>query len=121
MLELVRNTDPGPFLERTIELGRYVGIRHGGELIAMAGERIHLDDWREISAVCTAAAHRGHGLGSRLVRTLAAGIHRRDERAFLSVLASNTDAIRLYEQLGFKIRTSRTLSVMTPEALAPEA
>lgn len=121
MLELVRHTDPGPFLERTIELGRYVGIRHGGVLIAMAGERIHLDGWREISAVCTAGAHRGQGLASRLVRTLACGIHRRDERAFLSVLNSNTNAIRLYEQLGFNIRTSRPLSVMTPEAVAPEA
>jgi GNAT superfamily N-acetyltransferase len=120
MLELVRHTDPGPFLDRTIELGRYIGIRHGGLLIAMAGERIHLDGWREISAVCTAGTHRGQGLASRLVRTLVCGIHRRDERAFLSVLTSNTNSIRLYEQLGFKIRTSRTLSVMTPEAVAPK-
>jgi ribosomal protein S18 acetylase RimI-like enzyme len=113
MLELVRQTDPGPFLERTIELGRYVGIRDGGELVAMAGERMHFEGWREISAVCTAAAHRGQGFGSRLVSTLVCGIHSRHERAFLSVVSSNTHAIQLYEQLGFKIRTSRTLSVMT--------
>jgi GNAT superfamily N-acetyltransferase len=116
MLELVRETDPGPFLERTIELGRYVGIRHNGVLIAMAGERLHLDGWREISAVCTASAYRGQGLASRLVSTLACGIHRRHEGAFLSVLTTNTNAIELYEQLGFYVRTSRTLAVMTPEA-----
>jgi hypothetical protein len=45
MLKLVRDTDPGPFLPRTIELGRYVGIRDGGVLIAMAGERFHFDGW----------------------------------------------------------------------------
>jgi ribosomal protein S18 acetylase RimI-like enzyme len=121
MLQLVRDTDPGPFLQRTIELGRYVGIRHGGVLIAMAGERIHLDGWREISAVCTAPAHRGHGLASRLVSTLAGGIHRRHERAFLSVLSTNTNAIQLYEQLGFCIRISRTLSIITPQASSPQA
>jgi ribosomal protein S18 acetylase RimI-like enzyme len=116
MLGLVRETEPGPFLERTIELGRYVGIRHGGQLIAMAGERIHLEGWREISAVCTASAHRGHGLGSRLVRALAYGIHHRHERAFLSVVTTNTNAVALYERLGFRIRISRTLAVMTPTA-----
>jgi ribosomal protein S18 acetylase RimI-like enzyme len=116
MLELVRETDPGPFLERTLELGHYLGIRHGGQLIAMAGERIHFEGWREISAVCTASAHRGQGLGSRLVRALAYGIHHRHERAFLSVVTTNTNAIALYERLGFRIRTSRTLAVMTPTA-----
>ena len=113
MFELVRDTDPGPFLERTIELGRYVGIRRGGELIAMAGERMHFDGWREISAVCTAPAHQGHGLASRLVREISSGIRRRCERAFLHVLATNVPAIQLYEQLGFRARSTRTISVMT--------
>ncbi len=116
MLELVRQTNPGPFLERTIELGRFVGIRRAGVLAAMAGERMHFDGWREISAVCTAPDHRGRGLGSRLIGTLVCGIHGRDERAFLSVLSTNTSAIALYERLGFIVRTSRTLSVMTPTA-----
>ena len=42
MLELARLTDPGPFLARTIELGDYLGIRRGGQLVAMGGERLHL-------------------------------------------------------------------------------
>jgi ribosomal protein S18 acetylase RimI-like enzyme len=117
MLELVRETDPGPFLERTVELGRYVGLRQGGGLIAMAGERFHFDGWREISAVCTAPTHRGQGLASRLVSALSCGIHRRSERAFLHVLSTNTSAIGLYEQLGFRVRTGWTLSVMTPQVV----
>jgi predicted GNAT family acetyltransferase len=121
MLELVRETDPGPFLTRTIELGRYVGIRRGGRLIAMGGERPHFDGWREVSAVCTAPAHRAQGLASRLVNDVVSGIHRRSERAFLHVLSTNADAIRLYEQLGFRVRASGTLSVMTPRAASPQS
>jgi len=113
MLELVRLTDPGPFFQRTIELGRYVGLRRDGALAAMAGERLRFDGWTEISAVCTAPSYRGHGLASRLVSTLVADIHDRSEGAFLHVLKSNTNAIRLYEGLGFRTRRGRTISVLT--------
>ena len=112
MLELVRLTDPGPFLQRTVELGKYVGIRRDDALVAMAGERLHFDGWTEISAVCTAPAFRGHGLASRLVSTLVADIQHRCERVFLHVLTSNTNAIRLYEGLGFRARRNRTISVL---------
>jgi ribosomal protein S18 acetylase RimI-like enzyme len=113
MLELVRQTDPGPFLDRTIELGDYLGIHRGGQLVAMGGERLHFDGWTEISAVCTAPSHRGHGMGSRLVGALLAGIENRSERAFLHVLTTNTNAIRLYEKLGFRERRKLTISVLT--------
>jgi ribosomal protein S18 acetylase RimI-like enzyme len=118
MLELARQTDPGPFLHRTIELGDYVGIRHDGQLVAMAGERLHFDGWTEISAVCTAPGHRGHGMASRLVGALVAAIQHRSERAFLHVLTTNTNAIRLYEGLGFSVRRRLTISVVTPEPIA---
>jgi ribosomal protein S18 acetylase RimI-like enzyme len=114
MLALARETDPGPFLDRTIELGDYVGIRRGSQLVAMAGERLRFDGWTEISAVCTAPTHRGHGLASRLVGALIAGVQRRSERAFLHVLVTNTNAIRLYEELGFRVRRRLTISVLTP-------
>ncbi len=112
MLELVRLTDPGPFLKRTIELGRYVGIRRDAALVAMAGERLHFEGWTEISAVCTLPAYRGHGLASRLVSTLVADIQLRSERVFLHVLTANTTAIRLYEELGFSARRGWTISVL---------
>jgi predicted GNAT family acetyltransferase len=112
MLELARQTDPGPFLDRTIELGDYLGIRHGGQLVAMGGERLHFDGWTEISAVCTAPTHRGRGMASRIVGALIAGIEHRSERAFLHVLTTNINAIRLYEKLGFRQRRL-TISVLT--------
>ena len=113
MLELVAQTEPGPFLARTIELGDYLGIRCDGALVAMAGERFHLDGWTEISAVCTRPDYRGRGLAAQLICALVAGIQLRSQRAFLHVLATNTGAIRLYEQLGFRVRQTTTLTVVT--------
>jgi ribosomal protein S18 acetylase RimI-like enzyme len=115
MLELVAQTEPGPFLERTVELGDYLGIRRDGALVAMAGERFRLDGWTEISAVCTSPDYRGQGLASALVGALIAGIQRRSERVFLHVLATNTGAIGLYEELGFRARQTATLTVVTRE------
>ncbi|GAA3524352.1 GNAT family N-acetyltransferase [Amycolatopsis ultiminotia] len=104
MLDLVARTRPGPFLPRTITLGTYLGIRRGGALIAMAGERLHPPGWTEISAVCTDPSFRGQGLASRLVRAVAAGIREREETPFLHTSAANVSAIRLYESLGFRLR-----------------
>jgi predicted GNAT family acetyltransferase len=115
MLELVAETDPGPFLSRTIELGDYLGIRRDGVLVAMAGERFRLDGWTEISAVCVRPDHRGGGLASQLIGALIASIQLRSQRAFLHVLSANTGAIRLYEELGFRVRQTATLTVVTPE------
>ena len=113
MLELARETDPGPFLDRTIELGEYLGIRRDSQLVAMGGERLHFDGWTEISAVCTAPTSRGHGMASRLVGALIAGIEHRSESALLHVVTTNTNAIRLYEKLGFRERRHLTISVVT--------
>ncbi|MCU4185293.1 GNAT family N-acetyltransferase [Acidiferrimicrobium sp. IK] len=105
MLELVSRTRPGPFLRRTPVLGSYLGIRDGdGALVAMAGERLRLDGWTEISAVCTDEGHRGRGLGTRLVRAVAAGIVERGGTPFLHAAADNRPAIRLYASMGFTFR-----------------
>lgn len=114
MLALTRLTNPGPFLERTIEMGDYIGVRDGGKLVTMAGERFRVPGWTEISAVCTAPTHRGQGLATRLLRAVAAGIEARGEGVFLHVVSSNVGAIRLYESLGFSIRGRRTVGAIVP-------
>jgi ribosomal protein S18 acetylase RimI-like enzyme len=114
MLDLVERTRPGPYLPRTIEMGRYVGIRSSGKLVAMAGERLRPAGWTEISAVCTDVEHRGQGLGTRLVRAIAAGIRARQERPFLHAAAGNTNAIRLYQALGFTVRATPTFTIVSP-------
>lgn len=105
ILDLVARTRPGPFGKRTIELGTYAGIRRGGRLVAMAGERLRLPGYTEISAVCTDEAYRGAGLATRLVGVIGAGIRARGEVPFLHAALDNVAAIRLYERLGFEQRT----------------
>jgi len=104
MLALVERTRPGPFARRTIELGRYLGIRDDGVLVAMAGERLHPSGYTEISAVCTDTDQRGRGLASRLVRALVRGIRGRGETPFLHLTLENESAHRLYDALGFETR-----------------
>ncbi|MFF8731602.1 GNAT family N-acetyltransferase [Streptomyces sp. NPDC015171] len=115
ILGLVARTRPGPFLRRTVEMGTYLGIRHHGRLVAMAGERLRPPGWTEISAVCTDPAYRGRGLATRLVRAVAAGIRDRGDTPFLHAAADNTAAIRLYESLGFTLRRrNRIVRLRTP-------
>ncbi|MDO9380795.1 MAG: GNAT family N-acetyltransferase [Nocardioidaceae bacterium] len=104
MLALTEATAPGPFLSRTHELGAYVGLRHEGRLVAMAGERSRWPGFTEISAVCTDPGFRGRGLSSRLVRHVAAGIEARGDVAFLHTSADNP-ARSVYERLGFVLRS----------------
>jgi ribosomal protein S18 acetylase RimI-like enzyme len=115
MLALVERNEPGPFRPRTHELGRYVGFRREGKLIAMAGERLHPEGWTEISAVATDIAYRGQGLASRLVLDVAFHIQERGDRALLHAAATNVGAIAIYERLGFSLRRHTTFSfVRTP-------
>lgn len=116
MLDLVARTQPGPFFPRTVELGTYLGIRRDGRLVAMAGERLHPPGWTEISAVCTDAEHRGQGLATRLVRAVAHGIRARGEHPFLHSAASNVNAVRLYESIGFTLRRRTTFAVVQTPA-----
>ena len=104
MLDLVERTQPGPFLPRTYRLGRYIGVRRGGALIAMAGERMQPEGFTEISAVCTDPAFQRQGLGAALVRDIADGIRGRGDTPFLHAAATNVTAIRLYEAMGFARR-----------------
>ena len=112
MLELVRLTEPGPFKERAGELGRFYGVREGGRLVAMAGGRVRLTGFTEISAVCTHPDFRGRGLARGLMHRIGREILARDELPFLHVAASNASAIRAYEALGFRHRRTFTAVVI---------
>ena len=105
MLALAKLTEPGPFGPRTHELGGFLGVKVDGRLVAMAGERMKPDGFVEVSGVCTHPDHRGHGYAAMLSTAVAERVLARGETPFLHAFATNTAAIRLYERLGFRMRT----------------
>jgi len=112
MMDLVERAQPGPLLPRTIDLGTYLGVRDGRALVALAGTRMRLPGFTEISAVCTDAEHRGLGLAKVLVGALVDEILDRGEVACLHAVSTNTPAIRLYEALGFTIRREMDFALL---------
>ena len=113
MLALATLTEPGPFLLGTHRLGRFVGIRSEGRLVAMAGERLHLPGYREVSGVCTHPDFRGRGYAGALMRIVMARIVADGEIPFLHSYADNAGAIALYETLGFRHRAEIVFTVLT--------
>jgi ribosomal protein S18 acetylase RimI-like enzyme len=121
MLDLVALTKPGPFFPRTIELGRYIGVEEGGRLVAMAGERLRLPGFTEISAVCSHPDVRGRGLAAALTDAVATEIVGRGETPVLHVAEGNDSAIRLYGRLGFERRTDIRFTGLTAPSHAGSA
>jgi ribosomal protein S18 acetylase RimI-like enzyme len=101
MLALSALAYPEFFRPCTAELGNYVGVHATEGLAAMAGQRLACTGYREISAVVTHPAHRGHGHAGRLIRQLTKMILAEGRTPFLHVSASNKSAWMLYENLGF--------------------
>jgi predicted GNAT family acetyltransferase len=113
MTALAAMTEPGPFLPETIRMGRYYGVRsEDGVLVAMAGERLKLAQFTEISAVCTHPEFRGHGYARKLVAFLVAQTFREGRVPFLHVKGENPARI-LYEKLGFHVRRAIELTVIS--------
>ena len=106
MVALTDVAFPGFFRSHTYEMGTYYGAwldsrEESGQLIAMAGERLTLDGYTEISGVCTHPDHRGKGLAASLIASVAQDHVEEGIVSFLHVAAANTNAIELYRKLGF--------------------
>jgi len=117
MVQLARMTEPGPFFAHTPRMGNFIGVKAKDLLIAMAGERLRPEGYTEVSGVCTHPDFRGRGFAGGLMRIVAARILARGEVPFLHSYAENTRAIALYETLGFKLRSTMTLTVLTRQSL----
>ena len=104
MMALTALTKPGPFAARTHELGTFLGIRVGGELVAMTGERMKPGNFVEMTAVCVHPEHRGRGYAQALLAAVARQIEARGEIPFLHVFSNNASAIALYQRQGMRIR-----------------
>jgi predicted GNAT family acetyltransferase len=113
MLDLATLTKPGPFTLKALSLGRFWGVKRDGRLVAMAGERMRVPGFTELSGLCTHPDVRGQGLGALMLRFVAGRICATGERPFLHAYASNAAAIGLYEATGFAVRRMLVASAVT--------
>lgn len=107
--DMVALTDlvfPGFFRPRTLDMGAYVGIYDGKRLAAMAGERMRLDGYQELSAVCTHPGYTGRGYAQRLLAMLSNSAFDRGFTPFLHVYSDNGRAIGVYRRMGFTERAT---------------
>lgn len=104
MVNLASLTKPGPFAERTIDFGNYFGIFEDGKLVAMTGQRLHVANYSEVSAVCTHPDYLGKGYASILLQQQLNIICGQEQIPFLHVREDNIRAIKVYERFGFKVR-----------------
>ena len=111
MLELALLTRPGPFRSRTRELGPFIGVRQDGRLVAMAGRRMRIDGFTELSGVCTHPDHRGKGYAAGLSRAVAGEILATGEQVFLHAFAEHDATIAFYRSLGFEVRAPMTYTI----------
>jgi GNAT superfamily N-acetyltransferase len=101
MIALTDLVFPGFFRPRTLDMGAYLGIYDGPRLAAMAGERMRLDGYQELSAVCTHPDYTGRGYAQRLLAILCHSAFDRGFTPFLHVYADNARAIGVYRLTGF--------------------
>jgi ribosomal protein S18 acetylase RimI-like enzyme len=104
MFQLINNVQPGYYEPGTHQLGNYCGIWQQDKLVAIAGERMRLEQLTEISAICTDPAYTGRKYAQHLIVHLCQANLEQGNIPFLHVLQTNERAIRLYEYLGFTQR-----------------
>ncbi|WP_150290425.1 GNAT family N-acetyltransferase [Sphingobium estronivorans] len=112
MRALALMTRPGPFLPLTHRLGRFIGIKAQGRLVAMAGERMRITGFAEISGVCTHPEHRGKGYAKGLMRLVGRSMLDRGETPFLHAYAAHEATVALYRTLGFEVRVRMHMMVI---------
>lgn len=115
MLDLTALTTPGPFFAETYLQGGYIGVKQGGRLLAMAGERMTPPGFAEVSAVCTHPQARGRGLARALMEAVIARMLARGDVAFLHTYPDNP-AVLLYRALGFRTRRTMTYTVLSRDS-----
>jgi GNAT superfamily N-acetyltransferase len=104
LYELICLVQPGYFKKKTPLLGKYYGILKNNKLIAVTGERMKMNQFIEVSAVVTHPNHTGKGYAKQLTAHTVNFIFDQNKTPYLHVAETNSNAIALYEKLGFTTR-----------------
>ena len=121
LFQLVNLVQPGYFKKNTSLLGDYYGIFKNGNLVAVTGERMKMNDFVEVSAIVTHPGHTGKGYAKQLITHVVNKISDQQNIPYLHVAETNTAPISLYRKLGFEIRRKISFwNLIAPENTAGE-
>jgi GNAT superfamily N-acetyltransferase len=104
MFALVSEVFPGYYLPGTNCMGDYFGIFKAGKLVAMAGERLCMDGFTEVSAVVTHPDFTGRKYAQQLMTHLHQKHLNEGVTSFLHTGSGNERARKIYELLGYEKR-----------------
>ncbi len=106
LCELASRAYPYFFRSRTALLGPYYAVERHGEFVAMGGERMRVQNYREISAVCSLPGRIACGFGIRVFDRLLRSICEAGDKAFFHCVEGNDDVIEMVHRAGGRIRNT---------------
>jgi ribosomal protein S18 acetylase RimI-like enzyme len=112
MFNLINSLQPGLYKPDTRLMGNYYGIKQNGKPVAMAGERIRMPGYTELSAICTNTDYAGRGYAQQLIKHLCNTHINEGIVSYLHVALSNERAVRLYKHMGFEQRREISFYLM---------
>lgn len=110
IMTLVNEVYPGYYKSGTRLMGDYFGIKQNNKLVAMAGERIRMNSFTEISAVITHPSFAGRQFAQQLVTHIVNKNFASGTIPFLHTEQTNERAIKIYNYLGFEYRRNINFS-----------
>jgi len=104
--ELYKESYPdNAFDPRTLVSGRYIGIRHLGQLVSIAGIHVYSATYgvAALGNITTHPEHRGQGFSRAVTARLCQLLESSVDFIGLNVKCDNQPALSLYRSLGFRI------------------
>lgn len=89
--------------------GNYVLFLHGNQIVAQGLIEDETDEIGIIGGIYVSETYRRKGLGYVISCLLTKKILERHKKAYLFVMGNNLDAIRLYEKIGYTVKTQYTV------------
>lgn len=96
-------------LRAMMKEGNYVLFLHGTQIVAQGLIEDETDEIGIIGGIYVSESYRRKGLGYVISCLLTKKILERHKKAYLFVVGNNLEAIRLYEKIGYTVKTQYTV------------
>ncbi|MFC0416125.1 GNAT family N-acetyltransferase [Cytobacillus solani] len=100
------------FTRSELERCPFLGIKDGGEFIAIGGFHFYDPQLVELGNIVTRPDHRGNGLAKLVTSELTHIGKQLSSDVYLGVLAENLPAVHIYESLGFQTTAELSLWIL---------